>query len=83
MTVDWAVELQRIYDNEINVCIDWFWDGGIHVGIGDDDNGWADHAYFGNDTEAALLWLRRRVCELFPMSDYVRGCRSEIPTAHP
>jgi hypothetical protein len=26
---DLATELQRIYDSEINLRIDWLWDGGI------------------------------------------------------
>ena len=30
-TIDFAVELQRIYDSEINIRISWLWDGGIDV----------------------------------------------------
>ncbi len=37
---DLAVELQQIYDSEINVRIGWFWDGGIEIGLGDDMNGY-------------------------------------------
>jgi hypothetical protein len=33
--MDLAVELQKIYDSEINVEIGWFWDGGIEVRLGD------------------------------------------------
>jgi hypothetical protein len=33
-------ELQRIYDNEINVRISWLWDGGIDVRLGDEVNGY-------------------------------------------
>ncbi len=32
---DLAVELQKIYDGEINVSIDWFWDCGIEIRLGD------------------------------------------------
>jgi hypothetical protein len=32
-------ELQKVYDSEINVCIQWLWDGGIEVKLGDDVNG--------------------------------------------
>jgi len=37
--VDFAAELQKIYDSEINVRISWFWDGGIDVRLGDEMNG--------------------------------------------
>ena len=37
---DLAVELQKIYDSEINIRIGWFWDGGIDVRLGDDMNGY-------------------------------------------
>ena len=37
---DLAIELQRIYDSEINVRIGWLWDGGIEVQLGDDMNGY-------------------------------------------
>ena len=36
---DLAIELQRIYDSEINLRIDWLWDGGIRVALGDEMNG--------------------------------------------
>ena len=29
--MDLAIELQKIYDREINIEIGWFWDGGIEV----------------------------------------------------
>ena len=38
--VDFAAELQKIYDSEINVRISWLWDGGIDVRLGDDMNGY-------------------------------------------
>ena len=39
MDCDFAAELQRIYDSEINVRIDWMWDGGINVQLGDQMGG--------------------------------------------
>ncbi len=36
--MDLAVELQKIYDSEINVRIGWLWDGGIEVRLGDEVN---------------------------------------------
>ena len=37
---DLAIELQKIYDSEINLRIGWFWDGGIEIRLGDDINGY-------------------------------------------
>ena len=37
---DLAVELQKIYDGEINIRIGWLWDGGIEIRLGDDMNGY-------------------------------------------
>jgi hypothetical protein len=31
---DLAVELQKIYDSEINIRIGWFWDCGIEIRLG-------------------------------------------------
>ena len=36
--MDLAIELQKIYDSEINIRISWLWDGGIDVRLGDDAN---------------------------------------------
>ena len=33
--MDLAIELQRIYDSEINVEIGWFWDCGVEVRLGE------------------------------------------------
>jgi len=33
-SMDVAVELQKIYDGEINIEIGWVWDGGIDVRLG-------------------------------------------------
>jgi hypothetical protein len=30
--------VQRIYDSEINAGIEWFWDGGFSISLGDPDN---------------------------------------------
>jgi len=34
-SIDLALELQKIYDSEINIRISWLWDGGIDVMLGD------------------------------------------------
>ena len=38
--MDLAIELQKIYDSEINIEIGWLWDGGIRVRLGDEMNGY-------------------------------------------
>lgn len=38
--MDLALELQKIYDSEINVEIGWLWDGGVDVRLGDEMNGY-------------------------------------------
>jgi len=40
MDLDLAVELQKIYDSEINVSIGWMWDGGVTLRLGDDIGGY-------------------------------------------
>ena len=37
--MDLAAELQKIYDSEINIRINWLWDCGIDVRLGDQMNG--------------------------------------------
>ena len=39
IVADLAIELQKIYDSEINIRIGWLWDGGIDVRLGDEVNG--------------------------------------------
>ena len=57
---DLAVELQKIYDSEINVRIGWFWDGGIEIRLGDDKNG-----YLADETVRAVCrycpWLQEAI----------------------
>jgi hypothetical protein len=39
-TMDLTIELQKIYDSEINIEIGWLWDGGIEVRLGDKMSGY-------------------------------------------
>lgn len=48
--------LQDIYDHEINIRLEWFWDAGIVAAIGDEANGWKDSATF-DSVEEAIEWL--------------------------
>jgi len=48
---DFAAELQKIYDSEINIRIGWLWDGGIQVRLGDDMNGYLAEEYVNSVAE--------------------------------
>jgi hypothetical protein len=37
---DLAIELQKIYDSEINLRISWFWDNGFDLRFRDEMNGY-------------------------------------------
>lgn len=62
--------LQDIYDNEINISINWFWDNGIDVAIGDDINGWEDSGNFDTIKEA-MEWLEKTIPVYYP--EFRRG----------
>lgn len=58
-----------LYASEINARIEWFWDGGFDVAIGDDLNGWRETASI-DDWVDALRWLEYAACRHFPDSDF-------------
>jgi len=48
--------LQSIYDQEFNAKIEWFWDAGITVTLGDTANGWGESKTF-DTMSGAINWL--------------------------
>lgn len=58
-----------LYASEINASIEWFWDGGFEVAIGDKMNGWRER---GNcDTWVrALEWLQDAAIVAWPDSAF-------------
>ena len=74
---DLAVELQKIYDSEINVRIGWFWDGGIEIRLGDDMNG-----YLAEETVSVVAeivpWLQEAIAHFYPESSYALSLGSEL-----
>jgi hypothetical protein len=62
---DLAVELQKIYDSEINVKIGWLWDGGIENRLGDDMNGYLAEEAIRMATEMCSL-AARGDCSFLP-----------------
>jgi hypothetical protein len=69
--------MQRVYDSEINAAIDWLWDGGFHIRLGDDLSGFSDDAYFMTWREVEA-WLRERILERYPDSVFAREERPPI-----
>ena len=47
MDRDLAVELQAIYDSEINIGIGWMCDGGVTVSLGDEIGGYIAEEMLG------------------------------------
>ena len=74
---DLALELQKIYDSEINVRIGWFWDGAIEIRLGDDMNG-----YLAAETVKAVAdiipWLQKAVAHFYSGSSYARSLSPEL-----
>lgn len=68
-----------LYASEINARIEWFWDGGYDVAIGDDMNGWRENGHIIGWVEA-LLWLEAAACRHFPESEFATA-RAAIAAA--
>jgi hypothetical protein len=62
---DLAIELQKIYDSEINIEIGWLWDGGIEVRLGDKMSGYLAEENLGSTAEV-LPWLQEAIGISFP-----------------
>jgi hypothetical protein len=77
--MDLAVELQKIYDSEINIEIGWAWDGGIDVRLGDRINGYvaAENVRSVSDI---VPWLQEAIAHFFPQSRYAASLDKEIRT---
>jgi hypothetical protein len=74
---DLAVELQKIYDSEINVKIGWLWDGGIEIRLGDDMNGYLAEETVGTVAEI-VPWLQEAIAHFYPGSCYARSLSPEL-----
>jgi hypothetical protein len=72
-----AVDLQKIYDSEINVRIGWFWDCGVEIRVGDDMNG-----YLAEETASVVAeivpWLQEAIAHFYPGSSYARSLSPEL-----
>jgi hypothetical protein len=73
---DLAVELQKIYDSEINIQIGWFWDGGIEVRLGDDMNGYLAEENIKTVAEI-VPWMQEAIGHFYPESSYASSLSPE------
>jgi hypothetical protein len=71
------LELQKLYDSEINVEIGWMWDGGIDIRLGDRTNG-----FLTEETVKAVTgiipWLQKAIAHFYPRSTYAASVLPEI-----
>jgi hypothetical protein len=72
-----AIELQKIYDSEINVEIGWLWDGGMDVRLGDQMNGYLAEENVTSVAEI-LPWLQEAVAHFYPKSEYAGSLDAEV-----
>jgi hypothetical protein len=74
---DLSIELQKIYDSEINISIAWLWDGGIVVRLGDELNG-----YKAEETVATIAdvlpWLQEAIAYFYPSSTYAHNLDAAV-----
>src|ERR1700693_4561929 len=77
LTMDLPIELQRIYDSEINVEIGWLWDGGIDVRLGDKMNGYLAEENVRAVAEI-LPWRQEAIAHFYPDSEYARSLDGEV-----
>lgn len=75
--MDLAVELQKIYDSEINLRIGWLWDGGIEVRLGDEMNGFLAQETVSSTADIAP-WLQSAIAHFYPTSSYAAALHSEV-----
>ena len=77
--MDLAVELQKIYDSEINVEIGWVWDGGIEVRLGDRINGFLAEENVKSSSDI-IPWLQEAIAHFYPQSQYANSLDADIRT---
>jgi len=76
-SLDLATELQKIYDNEINVRISWLWNCGIGLWLGDEVNGYVAAETVSATSEIAP-WLQEAVAYFYPTSTYAASLSPEV-----
>ena len=64
--------LQQMYDSEINITLDWFWDAGVDVKIGNDYTGYKYEGTF-RDVATAIAELAAKAVEIYPLSTFAKA----------
>ena len=62
---------QDLHDSEINARIDWFYDCGFNVSLGDSLNGYKARA-IRLSWEEVERWLTEKAIEHYPLSAFAR-----------
>jgi hypothetical protein len=63
--------LKALYESEINILIDWMWDSGIQVKIGDRMNGFVAVEIFDiDDFDKIENWIEVNIKKHFPNSKF-------------
>jgi hypothetical protein len=65
--MDLITVMQRLYASKINSGLQWLYDGGVDVWLGDGWNGQkAQHNFDAGQIEAAAAWLDKVARETYP-----------------
>lgn len=67
--------LQELYDSEINATIEWFWDGGFDLNLGDGMNGFVAKGCALSWAEAED-WLEHEAIKHYPDSVFAKSRKS-------
>ena len=70
-------ELKALYDSEINVRIESFWDGEWRVALGDEMNGFKRPRWDFRSLDQVALALRELALEHYPNSTYSRKLKQK------
>ena len=77
MTIDFVLELQKIYDSEINIRISWLWDGGIELRLGDEVNGFIAEEDVPSVAEI-VPWLQEAIAHFYPRAAYSQSLTEDV-----
>jgi len=69
--------LKALYESEINIAIDWMWDSGVQVKIGDRMNGFKEATIMDADFDEIERWIEAKVKEHYPDSKFAKTYKGE------
>ena len=75
--VDLALELEKIYDSEINIRLSWLWDAGIDIRLGDELNGYLAEQTVQSTAEI-IPWFQEAIAHFYPASSYTASLSSDV-----